>query len=121
MKQPIYDKDGKQIIQRTAEPVPIKPVAPGSGNIHLDIQVSGTPFENPTPDDLRIRISEITPDGPVILVYKYTSREVPHHDEMLSFFIMRCLIKLKTEFNVDEIYHVRVKIMDMAKVANVLN
>lgn len=110
-----------QQILRTDEPVALKPVTAGTGNIQLDIQVSGTPFENPTPDDLRIRISEVTPEGPVILVYKYTSREVPHHDEMLSYFIMRCLIRLKTEFKVDEIYHVRVKIMNMATVLNVLN
>lgn len=107
-------------IQRAVKPMEAAPVIQGPGNLSVDIQVSGQEFDNPSDDDFRIRVSEVNSDGPVILIYKYKTKDVPIHDEMLSLFLMRCLIRLGTKFEVNQIYHVRVKIMDMNSISNVL-
>lgn len=100
--------------------VPLAPIAkqPGTGHLDISTTISGTPFTDPTENDFRILVSEINPDGPVILVYKYLQKEVPVTDEFFAMFLMRCLMRERTEFRVNDEYHIRVAIRRPAEVSD---
>lgn len=71
------------------------------------------PFDHQNADDFRIRVAEVHPEGPVVVIFKYESGvPVPVCDEMLSYFIVKRLITLNHEFEVGQEFHVKISFQD---------
>ena len=75
-------------------------------------EVQPTPFDVDMPDDLRINIVEVNPEGPIIVAFRADSDPIDLKSEYFSYYLIRRLMLITTEFNKGDVYYVRITYRD---------
>lgn len=87
--------------------------------LSFSTEVRETAFEPVEKTDYRIRVSEVHPEGPMILLFGYDKGDlVPIQNVRLSEFVLQCLMVLGRTFKINDEFHVRLKFDDEVLEAN---
>lgn len=75
-------------------------------------EVQNKPFDVDMPDDLRINVVEVNPEGPVIVAFRADGDAIDLKSEYFSYYLIRRLMLITTEFTKGDVYYVRITYRD---------